>query len=1322
MKKALLLILLLQIPLSPVAAQQYRVISSDEGGVTVEFIPGTPLISPVGKVPDGAIARINFPGYTPERIEGRPVLPVKRFVFEVPATRGIRLQVVEKDLSPVEDILPEVWFGRDAGVEDLLKALSSPPGEEWRDFAVLAGVETYRKKDVALVDIYPAVFDWKSGKLVLATRIVVRLSFPPGPPGGSNDRKHGLDDRFIVNSAQASTWKRRGVVNKPGQRTPFEFYYGDRWLKLKVSSDGIYKVSYNDLLSSGINPVDVDPAELRLFSGGPLQQPDSIDMGGSFEEDYHLTEHSILYVGANSGSFLPGESIIFYGLGVNGWSNKLDPSLDKKAYHKHRYATSNVYFLSLGGFPGTGARMEVRDVSPGAGPFDIEVTTYEERIHAESDTEYDPMYTDDFWFWRYLGTNVTTFTDFQTLSAVAGGGGMVRTLGCSRYDKDHRSNSATYYLNGAEVGSLSWDTGSSFDPDTLEVNVANIVSGTNSFKAIKPLSNVMYILWYEIYYDRYLQAAGGAIDFFSPSAAGTAEFEMTGFPAEDLTLLDVTNHAEPVLLSGAEAVSGTVRFEDILSGQARHYAAASLSALKTPAIETVSTTAGDLPSLRDDPVGPHMVIIYNSRFMGGANTLRNYHSTNLPFIASPVVKAVDVEDVYDNFSGGMKDPLAIRNYLKFLYDNFTDGGEPVLTYVLLVGNGTYDPRNILGVGNDYLPLYITTKYGDEGVEDDDFLVKLDSGADILNDAAIGRLTVVTRREADNWAGRIVHYESNIDLGSWRDKVVLVADDEFSFHTSEDFCFLIDTERMTGKDGYIPGYFDIRKIYLHDYPFTGQLKNGARKDLLDEWNEGALLVNYMGHGGRGQLADEVVMGIPDVLSLHCGYREPLFLAFSCTVGDVESPFQRSMGQELVVHEGGGAIAAIVGVKGTYGLPNRMLNYALFDHLFTSIDSTGTLPVGYSLMLAKIETAPPFYRHNANYIYLGDPALMLASPALTVEQDISGCDTMYTGNRYRVEGNVIRGGQRDYTFNGTAEVIVEESSREIFDGVTFCYNVMEEIRYKLPGNVFFKGTATVTAGRFGADFVVPIRCRAGVGARVRSYVRASEVDGAGAVDTLRLIPSETVPNNEGPPDIDLYFAGQATRVKQGAILIASLSDPDGIATQGTGPQSSIFLEFDGSGYPVFVNEYFQYDQDSYTTGSVEYPLNPGISAGAHSVTVRAFDNLGESSSDTLRFEVIEEGLYTVTDVFNMPNPFTESTNFVFQLSNDADVCLRIYNLSGREIWQAKLSGREGFNSIYWNGSDLAGDRVANGTYLYLLDVSFTGSLNRRETVKGKVVMLH
>ncbi len=1313
-----ILLLLVLLPALSFAGE-YRVLAQDAGSITVVFTPGQPVITRLNVGNSPSLAKISIPGYMHERIAGRPVLPVQRYFFEVPAEGQIRLQVIDMDASVLEGILPEVWFDAKAAFDDHIPALSNPLSGEGRDFAVIAGTGVYRRRNLALVDLYPVLYDRESSSLLYARSITVKLSFPtpvsPREPLQGNVVERFPVDRVLVNASQASGWHGR-KVSISAARSPFEFALSDNWLKLTVTSTGLYNVTYNDLFSAGINPIEIDPSAMRLFSAGPLQQPDLIDDGGSFQDDYHMTEIPFIYEGIGSGSFSPGESIIFYGVGISGWMNSLDPSAGKTEYYEHDYAKKNVYWLTWGGtFPDDPVTISQRDVSPGGVAPDTVITTYEHRMHVERDYLYDPNYTEDGWYWKLLGTSTSTFTDYFYLNDVSDGTGTIRTLayGPARY-----SNTASYYINGSAIGSLTWYTKTDeFLPETLLVDVSNLHDSANEFKAIKGPDNKMYVMWYDVYYSRYLEADGGVLDYFAPPTSGSAGFSLGGFLSDDIYLLDVTLLTTPVILSGFQYTGGLLEFRETTEG-AHHYLAVSASALEKPGIEVVSTGVGQLASLRDDPVCPHMLIIYNSKFRDAAGTLRDYRSSHLPYVDNPVVRAVDVEEVYDNFSNGLKDPVAIRNYLKFLYDNFLNGSDPVIRYLLLFGNGIYDSRDILKTGLDHIPLYMNY-YGREFVEDDDYYARLDEGDDRLIDLAIGRFPVLSARHAQSWVEDIINYESDSDFGEWRNEVILLADDEYSTHTNCDFRFIIGTEHMTRDYSFFPDFIDFKKIYLHHYPFSGGLKPEASSALFDAWNDGALIVNYVGHGSAQQMADERVMQKSDIFSLMNGRKKPLFLAFSCSVGDIESPYQRSIGQELVASESGGAIAVIAGSGGTLAVPNRELYYSIFRSMFTSQDSTGTEPLGITMMLAKpCCTDFGFGMNSAQYILLGDPAMRLALPHYKIEHDVSNIDTMYTGKRYQFDGMIISGGSLFDTFNGVAEIIVQESREQIREENAECD---VSISYDLPGKEIFRGSVDVTAGRFSVEFVVPVRCRVGAKARVRTYVSSDETDGVGADEYMVIFNSTDIPENEGPPDIHIYFEGQATRVKQGASLVVEISDPDGIALLGRDPQSSIFLEFDKSGYPIFVTDYFNYDHGSSTTGRVEYPLHSGFSPGPHSVIVRAFDNLGEFATDTLQFEVVEEGLYTVSDIFNMPNPFKDSTNFVFQLSSSADVVLRIFNLSGREIWAKKIYGEEGFNSIYWDGRDYAGDRPANGTYLYFLDVSFRNSFNRRETVKGKVVLI-
>jgi hypothetical protein len=1317
---------------TPVCGSPYRIVSFDRSSVTVEFTISQPKIVPAGEVGGKRLSRIAVDDFYPLEIEGKPILPVRRFLFEVPSPSGVVLDILDEESRFVDGVLPAVSRANGPSADEGAVLAQQPPLGEQR-FARLSGVERIRGRFCALVDLHPVLFDPQGERLKCARRILVRLSFPPAEERLAAARRSPVFDDLIVNADQAASWDRSARASSALARTPFEFARSSNWVRIRIKEKGLYMITYNDLLTAGAYPATIDPGSLRLFSSDPVPEPDSLQSGGSFRDDYHFTEQAILYRGSSAatGSFQPGDTILFYGLGVTGWANDLDPAADGRKYYKHPYATENVYWLTWGGdFSGAPRRMAERSVAPQESPpVDTTVSWYEERIHNESDVLYDAYYADDRWYWTLLqpGGSSQFSNDFY-LDDVADGNGALKTKAYGPYDAASIQNSAVYRINGVTAGTLSWIVIPGYNPGsmkTLEAPVSNLVDGRNTFVASKPLNNEMYFFWYEIFYRRRLRAHQNALDFHAPRGSKRARFTLGGFASGERFLFDVSQGESPVLCTGWRPETDGLTFDDELDLPARHYVAVSRSALRrfSGAEKSGTLALVSVPSLRDEGSCPNMVIIYHERFQAAALMLRRHRDRGLPGIEHPVVRAIDIEDVYANFSGGRKDPIAIRNYLKFLYDQSTcsSGGEPSLAYVLLVGNGTYDQRDVLKQGNDLIPLYINVHYGNEteGVEDDDFLVKLDEKGVGAPDLAIGRMTVVTAQEANAWAQRIVDYEETPEFGPWRDKVILVADDEHSTSTQSDYEFQDFTEELAMDSGPFPRALDLKKIYLHVYPFLGDVKPAARKDLINEWNEGVLIMNYNGHGSPLQMADERVMVDSDIYSLSNGLRRPMMLSFSCSVGDLESPYHRSMAQNMVTYDKGGAIGTIAAAAPTYFYPNSLLNKLFYGEVFVSKDSTGTRPIGVALERAKylVVSREGYESHNGKYILLGDPAMRLAMPALRIEHDISTIDTMHTGQRCVVSGSVTAGGAVLGSFNGVADVTVEEAEQEFREPI----GPRDTLAYSLPGKELYRGTVNVTGGRFTVEFVVPKRCHTGPNARIRSYATTSLIDAVGACDTLRIVQADTMRRDLEPPRVHLYFAGQATKVKAGAKLVADISDPDGIAILGTDPQSSIFLEFDGSGYPVYVTDYFTYDHGSYTSGKVEYPLSSGFAPGPHSVLIKAFDNLGLSAADTLRFDIVEGGLFQVSDVFNFPNPFSLNTNFVFQVTNRAEATLSIYTVSGLKIWERRLSAAEGFNSINWDGRDVAGDRIANGTYLYVLDVDFKDSYHRTESVTGKVVYM-
>ena len=984
----------------------------------------------------------------------------------------------------------------------------------------------------AFVDVYPVLFDPAAKGLSCARRLVVRLSFPPGETRGG--REAGAHSSPTICSSTRSRRLRGAGFRRAAAgaaRTPFEFALSSSWVKIGVKEKGIYIVTYNDLLSAGANPALIDPATLRLFSGGPYPEPDSLSQGGSFRDDYHFTEHAILYRGQGGGSLQPTDTVFFYGLPVDGLGERRRSLGESEAVHQASVRFDERLLAHVG------RRLRRRPAQDRRArrraalfPGDTLITWYEERIRSEKDLYYDPIYVDDRWYWNLLKMNGSTsyFSERVLCERRRRRVGRhedqgVRTVQLRRYST---TNTATYRINGVVAGTLTWIVPYGYNPSsmkTLEAAVSNIVEGRNVFSVSKPVDNEMYVFWYEIFYHRLLKASQGALDFGVPERERRARYELAGFPAGEKLLFDVTFDEIPVLCTGWQPASGGLVFEDSLQGRPRRYAAVSRAAFKKGALSFAS-----VPSLRDESACPDMVILYHGDFRDAALTLKAHREQVFPGVGSPVVRAVDIEDVYNNFSGGHKDPIAIRNYLKFLYDrgDVRGGGEPVLKYVLLSATARTTPANLLGQKNDFVPLYINVRYPNEseGIEDEDFFVKLDDGIDRAPDLAIGRMSVLTSREANAWAQRIVDYEERPEHGTWRNKVILVADDEFSTTTAGRFRIPRSRPRSSRRGaGRSRPPLDVKKVYLHLYPFVGDVKPAARKDLLQEWSDGALIVNYNGHGSPLQMADERVMVNSDIYSLTNGMRRPLFLSFSCSVGDLDSPYHRSMAQNMMTYDAGGAIGTIAAAAPTYLYPNELLNEAIYESIFTSKDSTGTRPVGLRAPAREIlDRLSRGIREQQHEVHAprrsGDAPRGAVVPGRARDRR----------NRYDADGGEVPG--RGIGHGGRPGALFLQRNRRrdraggrAEDARGHRHRTASPIvlDYTLPGKELFRGTVDVTAGRFSVEFVVPRRCHTGPDARIRSYVSSPGIDGVGACDTLRIVQAETPRPDLEPPSVHRLF---------------------------------------------------------------------------------------------------------------------------------------------------------------------------------------------------------
>lgn len=189
------------------------------------------------------------------------------------------------------------------------------------------------------------------------------------------------------------------------------------------------------------------------------------------------------------------------------------------------------------------------------------------------------------------------------------------------------------------------------------------------------------------------------------------------------------------MLSGSEC---RFQFDESTTQRSKYYAVGN-DVFKTP----VNPTEVQNSNIRGETQGAKFIVVTHKQFRDAANNLKTYKETQAPVTISTIV--VDIDNIYNEFSCGLTDPTALRDYLKYAFDNWQIKPQ----YVLFFGKGTYDYKNIEGYGDNFVP----TWQSDESLAlinsytTDDYFARV-SGADNIVDLAFGRITCTNSDEAN----------------------------------------------------------------------------------------------------------------------------------------------------------------------------------------------------------------------------------------------------------------------------------------------------------------------------------------------------------------------------------------------------------------------------------------------------------------------------------------------------------------------------------------------------------------------------------------------
>jgi hypothetical protein len=480
--------------------------------------------------------------------------------------------------------------------------------------------------------------------------------------------------------------------------------------------------------------------------------------------------------------------------------------------------------------------------------------------------------------------------------------------------------------------------------------------------------------WFEVTYPRTFKAASNQLKF---THATGDQFQITDFTSNSLMAFDVTDAADvKQVINGTVAGSDpySLSFEPPAETSDRTYLALSSGAVIATGFSMVEDDASDLADTTNG--ADYIVITANEIGWDGSGDERSWLTNLLDHRDRQGlrVKAVKVGDIYDEFSYGVPDPQAVKDFLNYAYSSWT---EPALRYVLLVGDSTYNPKNNLDpifgqdTNENYVQSYLTyTLFQGETVNDEWF--GYISGDDLVADLYIGRLPAADDTDAANMVKKILDYETAANTKTWQKDTVLVAD-----NLTEDWESVFETMNEDAQALLPAGMNTPSKRYMS--------QGAATNELTADINAGALIVNYSGHGGLQFWSDDRIFGVGDAKALGNDQLYPFVVSMSCRVGyfaypeiGMWAPWVETLGEALLREPDKGAAAALMPTGMTTTDGQHILNTALFEAIFT--DDTRTLGPAIAKAKMTLWANGGYYYEDVSKTFLlfGDPAMALKVP--------------------------------------------------------------------------------------------------------------------------------------------------------------------------------------------------------------------------------------------------------------------------------------------------------------------------------------------------------
>ena len=1089
------------------------------------------------------------------------------------------------------------------------------------------------------------------------------------------------------------------------------------WVKIRVSESGVCRMSFDELRGAGI-----DPEKVQVFGYGGAQKEQDFT-----QPNIDDLPHVPIYKGANY--------ILFYAQGPISW--KYNASLNRFTHTRNTYSNYGYYFLTDSYEP---SAVSHQPSAISGTPTDI--------------TRYP-----------YYQVHDRDTVNLIDRTGVSGGG---RTFYGEQFNAGQKQTFSFTTPNAVEgqSGNVYIDLAANAPTtSSFMATVNNVSSKSVSVPALR---------------DHYDFGREGTISMTCTQAADKQQIQLQFNSANSAALgwlnyIEITTLSSLVMTGDYMPVRTTSNYKS--STPVRFHLANAPAGTQIWDVTylggiypvEVTYANGEAIWTGSQADGVHEYIAFNpngSRFISaqviGEVAHQNLHGlSNIDYmiicpegyeaVSEDLAKAHEAKEgitwavvtdqqVYNEFSSGTPDASAYRWLMKMLYDRANSGVGQKPRWLLLMGHGSFDNRNILKKtsGTKLLLTYQARNSLNEvnAFASDDYFGWLDDSDGIDSygnwsdrlarmDIGVGRLPFESLAEARTTVDKLIRYIRNEQTGKWKNQLVYLADDgENGVHTrtSEESAELV---RLKNPD------FVVHKIFLDAYPqevnASGESYPLAKNRVLNLLKSGALFFDYSGHGGYNAITNESILNQKDIEQMSNKNHAFWFFA-TCNFGQCDGG-KRCASETALLNPTGGAIGVLAATRTVYADRNIKLNRSVCDTLFGHANIFRyEMTLGEAIAIGK-NTCEATDENRLAYVLLGDPAMRLNYPTTYQVQTTTSVDTLNALSVQHIEGQIIDEDSLTVTdFNGKVDITIYDKMQSIptrdNDNVG---GDPEVVAYNDYPNTIFSGVTDVKNGLFNYTFMVPkdIRYNYGNG-RIVYYARTTD-----SLETMEAVghfhdfviggTGSILATDTTGPEMTIYLNTPVFRDGDKTYatprFFAELEDEHGINTAGAGIGHDLMLIIDNNPKQIYsLNEYFTAANNSYQKGQVSY-LMEALPDGQHSLTFRAWDLLNNSTTKSLNFIVDASLDPSICSVTTYPNPVNAEgiVNLVVNYDQPDELIqteLYLYNINGRLVYSHTQDNPD---AVSINLPSLG---LQPGIYVYQIRIKSASS--RYSANSGKIIV--